>query len=414
MQSNEKFYRNIFGTSGTEGLLFLLQFITSVVIARNLGADGRGELALVMLWPFFIAGLINGGSRFALIYHVARPQWGVCETLGSALNVGIFSGAIGFLGTLFVLFILLSDLEQSLWFLVLMVACCLPAVLVQQLVEPVLLGLKRIYLWNFFRIAEPACYLIIIASLAYLERLTVAYALYSFLLIKITVLGISVISMLRAKITAKYSKECQISFIKYAAKCLPNGWMGNVNAQADQLVLSVLFEPITLGIYRIAVNSAGMFKIIYMGFQRIVMVDVANMEDGHGQLIRAVKYLRGMMLVSGLCLLPSLFLIGPAIRIVYGDEFIEGVVPARILLCAVFFQGICGILGNTFRGLGRPLTPLKAEAVGAVFTVILLFLLIRPLGMLGASIATLVANFMTASVLCISFRLLWRQSSSSV
>src|SRR5437899_17911 len=50
-----------------------LGLITSVLLARYLGPNGRGEVAAVMLWPMLLTYISSTGLISATLYYAARP-----------------------------------------------------------------------------------------------------------------------------------------------------------------------------------------------------------------------------------------------------------------------------------------------------------------------------------------------------
>src|SRR5215472_14839978 len=54
--------------ASVEVMLTLLGFVSSVLIARNLGPDGRGKLAAAVLWPTWICLIISLGLPHAFAY----------------------------------------------------------------------------------------------------------------------------------------------------------------------------------------------------------------------------------------------------------------------------------------------------------------------------------------------------------
>ncbi|MGF1451303.1 MAG: polysaccharide biosynthesis C-terminal domain-containing protein, partial [Opitutales bacterium] len=96
----------------------------------------------------------------------------------------------------------------------------------------------------------------------------------------------------------------------------------------------------------------------------------------------------------------------------YGPAFEPAVAPAQVLLFAAAMHGLCSILNNAMRGLGKPLIPLLAEGLGAVATVVLLFALLPIFEMLGAAYTTLAATAVTAGILIYFFKRYSRHHAS--
>ncbi len=78
-----------------------------------------------------------------------------------------------------------------------------------------------------------------------------------------------------------------------------------------------------------------------------------------------------------------------AIPLLFGHEFRAAVLAAVILVPAAGVLGVNFSLQEGVRGLGRPYLVLRAELFGLLVTAITLALLLRPLGLMGAAIASL-------------------------
>ena len=68
------------------------------------------------------------------------------------------------------------------------------------------------------------------------------------------------------------------------------------------------------------------------------------------------------------------------------------------------------MLADTIRGLGRPLVPAQAELVGALCTGVLLAILVPPLGIEGAAIASTVSYSLVTLCMAVSLRKTMRET----
>ena len=66
--------RALLTTLFVTGAVIGLSFITSVLLARVLGPEGRGLLLAVIFWPAMLAGILNLSFNEAVAYHVAKGK----------------------------------------------------------------------------------------------------------------------------------------------------------------------------------------------------------------------------------------------------------------------------------------------------------------------------------------------------
>src|SRR5579859_299038 len=59
-----------------------------IILARSLGASGRGFVAAAMLWPPLLASLVALGIGDALLFHSARSEYAIARALSAAMLIG--------------------------------------------------------------------------------------------------------------------------------------------------------------------------------------------------------------------------------------------------------------------------------------------------------------------------------------
>ena len=94
-----------------------------------------------------------------------------------------------------------------------------------------------------------------------------------------------------------------------------------------------------------------------------------------------------------------------------GDAYTASVLPMQIIMPTLLFIGMTNILGmQILVPLGREKTVLLSEIVGAVVNLALNWLLIPPLGAVGAAVGTVVAEAAVWVVQCVCLRDLVKQT----
>lgn len=398
------------GTSGVDGMMMVTQFATGVVVARALSPVGRGELATVLLWPTFFFTFIASGLRFSLMYHLgAYPEkrdqvvyiaaaFGVCASLLVAILNYVLIGSI------------LTQSDPLVIALTQLLGCFMPVLFFAGFLPSILQGERRYKLWNTIRLIDPLANLVLLSLLFFFDLLSVFSAAAVFLVVKACIMAFLFGSVRVRRPSGTFDWQLVKSIGVYLIKCLPTGWMGQANSQLDQMLMSAFFPPQVLGLYRIAVSSSNLLRILPMGIQRIVLPETANTRSSSEKLLGIKSYLSKGALFTGVGLLPAFVLIGPAICIAYGPDFIDSIMPARILLFGVFFAGLVGIFVNGMRGLGKPMISLWAEGFGAVITIAGLLVLLPVLGINGAAVTTVIAYSATFIMLLATYSRMRRKS----
>ena len=91
----------------------------------------------------------------------------------------------------------------------------------------------------------------------------------------------------------------------------------------------------------------------------------------------------------------------PIINLLFGQEFLPGTAALQILAAGMLFFTLYTISSSISQGLGKPRLPMYVLVAGTTIDLILSFVLIPPLGINGAAIAT------TLSALFIMGTLMW-------
>lgn len=86
------FAKHTFITGVTQVASFGLGLLTSLVIARGLGPDGKGIYTLTMSVPALLVTLCHLGIQWATVYYVAQRMYPMPEILGSNVWLAIWLG----------------------------------------------------------------------------------------------------------------------------------------------------------------------------------------------------------------------------------------------------------------------------------------------------------------------------------
>ena len=129
-------------------LVTTFQLVTSVLLARGLGVEGKGVFAVTMLLPSMLKSFLNLGGGPAIAYHVAHRDHDIGTALRGALSLGIWAGLLGmFLGTALVLFG--DTLFPGVgWRLLVLALIVFPIDLLYNYLRSILLGLQDFKAYN--------------------------------------------------------------------------------------------------------------------------------------------------------------------------------------------------------------------------------------------------------------------------
>lgn len=390
------------GSSGADALVMAIQFLTSIITARALLVEGRGELTTILLWPTFFFGVLGNGFKFSVIYHVAKfPDKKDHFIYAGLCFLIIASPVVAAVNFFFAEFALTKTSAEAIG-LTQLLGCFIPILLLANYSLTILQASQNFKIWNLIRVSDAflffgAVSLLFAFDLADLFNITVA-----FVACKCIILVFSGRYMRFSRVASLDRAACK-SMFTFMGKCLPTGWMGQANTQLDQMLLSVFFRPELLGLYRVAVSAANFMRFVPIGFQRTVMSQTAAIENKRSQMRHIFRTAKQGGFLTLIAIVPYCVVIGFLIKVAYGDAFIEAVPVARVLMLAAAVAGLSGILGNGTKGIGKPLVLMYAELGGLIVTVVGLPLLLLRFGIIGAGITSLLAYFVTCTILVFYF-----------
>jgi O-antigen/teichoic acid export membrane protein len=158
--------------------------------------------------------------------------------------------------------------------------------------------------------------------------------------------------------------------------------------RAGLYLVAVFCSPADVGIYGVALMIAEVFLYLPNAISHVVLGATSARVYRKADRNRVSWTLA--ILGTGLC--AGMLVVGrPLLFRFFGSAYLDGAVPAAILLMAVTIHAIGLVRLHELLGVGRPMAATRAQAVTVVFTVSLGAFLIPRLGILGAAMSTLLS-----------------------
>lgn len=375
----------------------------TVVTARWLGPEGRGIYALVLLYSSVGVTLL-GGLGSALAYQISNLRLPVRSVL---TNAGLLALAIGDLALVICLAIRLLTGDGGLWWLVVAGAAQPPLLLATALTWG-FLATDDHRAYNRAIIAPSALSLLAILLLMGGQRLltgetSVQTALLAWLLAQCATVA-WLLWLGRAWLPPALDAvrpEALGGMVVFAAQTGIADLISFLNYKADVFLLDLLRGTAEVGVYSVAVQIAEGLWFISSAVGVVIYARVGNLPAKDAAALTA-KSMRHAVLIIALMGIGLMLVAGIAFPLAFGSEFGEAVTAFRLLVPGIVIFGL-GRIFSTFytNALGRPRIPLLIAATSLGVSVPLCFLLIPPLGMNGAALATTI-SYTAAMVLAVA------------
>jgi len=384
--------------------------LAGVASARALGPDGRGQLAIVMLWTALIYMLGNVGLPSSCCYHVAlwpthRPalaQWFRHVAVRQAVGMSVVSAA-------------------ALWWFHLHMH--LPTLLIGEYCTWAAAANFALY---------AACYAQGKGDFARFNLIRIVPSVApGFLILAEVTLGrpstaeVGAAYMLPTWITAAVAylwlrdRNCggpapmlsdrrRRAILSYGWRSLASFSSLTLNRNADQAVLALLVPVGSLGIYSVAASASSPLASLAASLGMVGLPTITAM-TGRSKGTSTWKILFRAALFIFL-VAPMLALVLPwAIPLLYGRQFASAVMPAELLLLGGAFAALASVTDDLLRAHGHPGFVSITQGLGGLVTLVGTLLLGgRPLGAvaIASSLGFFVAFVLALARLCVATRAL--------
>ena len=388
--------RTLVTNSGTS----VLGLINAILLSRWLGPAGRGEIAAALLWPGLLIYLASFGLILSTMYFSSLPGAKVPVVLANSVWLGVLLSAFAVtIGLLAMPWLLHSQsaavVSASRWYLLV-----IPLSMLSQFGISVLQGRLRLKALNWLNTIIPTGYLFGTIVLMGLGKLVLINIVQLHLCLNLLVLICTFVSLARCGIypSSKMDRGLASSMLAYGAKVHVGQVSGFANLNLDQTLIAAWLPPAALGLYVVAVTSAGIVQMFSTAVQTVAMPTIARQETAEARRAVFERVFSRYWLLSILLFLALAVVLPVAIPRIYGEAFRPSLLPAEILLIGALFMGARTVLTSGAAALGDPWLVSKASLIALPVTLVLLYLLLPPLGLIGAAVASTAAYFAELAV----------------
>ncbi|MDW8802194.1 polysaccharide biosynthesis C-terminal domain-containing protein [Clostridium sp. A1-XYC3] len=406
--------KKILDTLSTNVLIFIINFIISIFIARALGPQGQGEITFVLLIP-------NTMYMFLSINYFGDNIYFLRKKIFS--NESIFSASVIF-------FFILSSLEifaVSIYGIFNIVSNFVFIIIfiitfnLNNFIVSYLFGIGKIIFRNRVMFGQSFIYFIFIIILYYGNK---QYLNVTNILVIQCLLNI--FSSIICFFIIKKSFNCKVEFaFKQSMKIIRTtlsisrlNYISNLanflNYRLDQWIIVFLLGKPDLGIYSIAVNIAEKFWIIPDSIASVIYPEIVGKDNN--ELKRIIKKIDRIIvqsiLLGTIAWIISLFIFDKLVLMVYGDRYFSVSKIFKILFPSIVLFAIVKVIAGFFAGLGRPDIRVKASIISTVVNGGLNLILIRRYGISGAAISSTVSYALYSIIILHKYMIVRKQPES--
>ncbi len=385
-------------------ICLLCGFVSSVIVARAIGASGKGIYELVKIITWLGSIFIGFGVEEATIYYVSKYPEKREAILSNIIFFTIISGAI--------FSILLA--YNSQWFIThplpnldkfffILAVACIPAFTLSRCITAFFQGMRE---FNFYLISH------IVFSINLLICSIFAFKGVTFAIIGLTCVFFSssivnlILLMSKVKLRTLPDFKLLLKILSYGIRAQIGILIRFVNLRADNFILNYYAGTSAVGIYSVSVALAEALWKIPSAFATVLLPRIASFSNEKiKEYTERTMSITTLLVIGGIIVL---FLLGkPLIRLLWGKSFSLSYIPMLWLFPGILSLSISKICSSVFHGKGKPEYGSLLSIISCVIMLPLDFILIPKYNVVGASIATSISYGVSGIVaLLLLFRLI--------
>ena len=398
--------RVVVGSLGA-GLAIQVALVASgVVVARMLGVETRGELALMTLFPAVLTQIGGLGIPTAVTYFTAKNPTHV-------RGIGIVRLVMPSVASQVIVLTLLHGAILSQVFgrdsgeirlAAGLTLLAVPAIMAQQIGLAVLQGLKRFRDFNVLRVAPVALYsggavAVFVSGSRSISLVAASWA------ISWVVVAIATGWRVRGAVARLPSAEVGAVSVGrrriyvFGLKAIL-GWVSPVEVlRLDQAVVGLFLSTASLGLYVVALSFTNLARFVAQSVGMVGYPHIAA-ETSYRAARRSMWNFVALAAVicSAVVLVLEIFA-GDLVPFFFGTAFAGAVGLTRLLMVATLVTSVRRVLGDGARGTGHPTFGSYAEALSWLVLFPALALLTPIYGTTGVALALIAAGLTSLGIL---------------
>jgi O-antigen/teichoic acid export membrane protein len=396
-------FRAVASTAATNMLVQVLGVVSGILLARMLGPHGRGELAIVLLWP----GIIGAVCLFGTESEISR-RGSIDPTRDRRLSTAavwiafIYGSAAVAVGMLLLPWLLPGD-KRYLLGLAMVAMLVVPATMLNTLLYMLELGRAQYDLYGRTRLGFALLYIALLLGIYFFTQPTVSFVIGAH--IGATVLWTGAV-LFMAHWRSEKSFPGGATFADSAAiltAALPFAGSTMIQIacnQLPQILLVALTDTRAVGLYAVALAVSSAHAGFGNAMAKVSFASTARVAAGGSMGWFAGQY-RSVVIIYLLISLLMMALGPPLVPLVFGEGFRDSAAFLFWLIPATTLAALSQVLDHALRGRGVVSVGIRARVVSGAVLVLLAMILAPRYGVYGILIALLAANFIEFAIVVV-------------
>jgi O-antigen/teichoic acid export membrane protein len=402
--------QEILETFGSRVVSLGIKIVNSIIVARALGPDGKGVLALATV-------VLNLGTQFGSVsvnssnayYASQKPEWRG-RLYGNTLVIFLF-WAFQSHSRFWGLFSVAPDIAPVQGWILLIALAMIPVRVSISLSRSLLVGMQDFRSNNLIDPIEETVVTALILGVIVLGFVKPVVFLGMNMLVAILILGwVSIRLNGKIKGAVTVSWEVLQSSISYGERAFLASLSSFLVIRVDVLLIGSLKGATAVGYYSLASSIIMYMYIFPVSVSTVLFPKMSEMDETNERrhtVLRAVLYVG--LLTTGVAIV-AYFVGDRFITFIYGAQFSGSIPPFLWLLPALVILSVNTLFQNYFASEGLPWVAVVSPLAGIALNVPLNFYLIPQFGIVGTAIAS-VLSYALMLVVSVSYILISAKST---
>lgn len=362
-------------------------FIVSIILARLLGPEAKGQVTALFIIPILVINLADLGVRQASAYYIGQKKYTVQEVLSSALLLWGIASSLSMI-VVFAYYLLPGTSNYSVLMMIIG-AAYVPLKVFVAYMNGIFQGQQMISVMNRKVVIDFSVHIVLVVLLVWIFNLGAVGAAAAKVLTVFAVIfySIRVVSK-QADFKMRYIKGVPQDLFKTGIVFAIAVFVLELNYKVDIVFLENMVPASELGIYSVGVTLAELVWQLPQAIAVVLFTRSANSLSNEEASNRSAKLLRITWIPLVIGSVVFWFLAPLFVQIVYGAPYADASGVIRILLPGIVLMVLFQILNADLSGRGNPLFALRIYLVTLVVNIVLNYTLIPIYGMYGAAIGT--------------------------
>lgn len=401
-EAKRSFVRDVSSVFGSKVFVLGITFFSGIILARQLGPDGLGIFAALLVYPTLVHGIAELGVRQSTLVHIGRRTFPEEDILSAVVTLLCITSLVGVLLVGGVYWWL--DNPNFTLPLIVLALSLVPIKLTISYAAGVFLGKEKIGRFNRLNWVPTLLKFFLIVFLVWLVGMYVMGALLALILS-------SMVTAVYAWWTLSHMIPIRIRWHPEIAKQLVS--LGAVfaaalftirlNYRVDLVLLERLASASDLGHYTLGVSLAEQLWKLPAALGVVVFSRSANAADAQAFSLKVGKLLRVTLIVATVGAIALYAVAGVIVPLIYGEAFLPSVGVINYILPGIVAFTVYKILLMDLAGKGRPSLSLLVMVPTVGLNVVLNLLWIPRFGIQGAALASTVSYTVAAVVFVIVY-----------